>query len=42
MPWTYTNNDFKGDKILRTFYVKELQKTNPREFKAEKSNQNKR
>ena len=27
VPWTYVISDVKGEKIVRTFYKKELQKT---------------
>ena len=27
-PWTYTINDLNGEKVIGTFYEKELQKTN--------------
>ena len=36
VPWTYVINDFNGDKIIGTFYEKELQKINQREFRIEK------
>ena len=36
MPWTYVISDLKGEEMFRTFYEKELQKTNPKEFKVEK------
>ena len=36
MPWTYAISDLEGEKIVGTFYEKELQKTNQTEFKAEK------
>ena len=36
VPWTYVINDFNGDKIIGTFYEKELQKINQREFRMEK------
>ena len=36
MPGTYVISDLKGDKIIGTFYVKELQKTNQKEFRVEK------
>ena len=42
IPWTYVINDLNGEEIIRTFYEKELQKTNPQEFRIEKSNQEKR
>ena len=28
VPWTYTINDLNGEKVIGTFYEKELQKTN--------------
>ena len=36
MPWTYVINDLKGEEIVGTFYQKELQKTNQKEFRVEK------
>ena len=36
VPWTYVISDFKGEEIVGTFYEKELQKTNPKEFRVEK------
>ena len=36
LPWTYIINDFKDEEIIGTFYEKELQKTNQKEFKIEK------
>ena len=36
VPWTYTINDLNGEKVIRTFYEKELQKTNQKEFRIEK------
>ena len=36
VPWTYVINDINGEKIIGTFYEKELQKTNQREFRIEK------
>ena len=36
VPWTYVINDLKGEKIIGTFYEKELQKTNQQEFRIEK------
>ena len=38
VPWTYAINDLNDDEIIGTFYVKELQKTNQREFRIERSN----
>ena len=36
VPWTYTINDVNGGKVIGTFYGKELQKTNQKEFRIEK------
>ena len=36
MPWTYITSHLNGEKIVGTFYDKELQKKNQREFRAEK------
>ena len=36
LPWTYTINDLNGEKVIGTFYEKELQKTNQKEFRIEK------
>ena len=36
VPWTYTISDLNGEKIIGTFYEKELQKTNQKEFRIEK------
>ena len=36
VPWTYTINDLNGEKVIGTFYEKELQKTNQKEFRIEK------
>ena len=36
VPWTYEINDLDGEEIIRTFYEKELQKTNHKEFRIEK------
>ena len=33
---TYTISDLNGEKIIRTFYGKELQKTNQKESRIEK------
>ena len=33
---TYFVSDFNGEEIVRTFYEKELQKPNKKEFKVEK------
>ena len=34
--WTYVINDLKGEEIVGTFYEKELQKANKKEFRIEK------
>ena len=36
VPWTYTIIDLNGEPITGTFYEKELQKTNQKEFRIEK------
>ena len=36
-PWTYLINDLNGEEITGSFYEKELQKTNQKEFKIKKS-----
>ena len=36
VPWTYVINDLNGEEIIGTFYKKELQKTNQKEFKIKK------
>ena len=36
MPWTYVINDSYGEEIADTFYNKELQKTNQKDFRIEK------
>ena len=36
VPWTYVINGLNGEEIIATFYEKELQKTNQREFRIEK------
>ena len=36
VPWTYVISDLKGEKVVGTFYKKELQKTNQKEFVIEK------
>ena len=36
VPWTYVINDFNGEKIIKAFYDKELQKTNQQEFRIKK------
>ena len=36
VPWTYVINDLNGAEIIGSFYEKELQKTNEKEFRIEK------
>ena len=36
VPWTYVINDLNGKEITASFYEKELQKANQREFRIEK------
>ena len=36
MPWTYVVNDLNDEKIIGTFYEKELQSTNQQKFRIEK------
>ena len=36
VPWTYLIEDLNGEKIVGTFYEKELQKTNQTDFRIEK------
>ena len=36
VPWTDVINDVKGEKIIGTFYGKELQKANQEEFRIQK------
>ena len=36
VPWIYVINDLNGEEIMGTFYEKELQKTNQKEFRIEK------
>ena len=36
VPWTYTISDWNGEPVTGTFYEKELQKTNQKEFRIEK------
>ena len=36
VPWTYVISDLNGEEIIGTFYEKELQKTNQKEFRIEK------
>ena len=41
IPWTYGINDLNGENIIGTFYGKEFQKTNQKEFRIEKVLKNK-
>ena len=36
VPWTYVIDDLSSEEIIRTFYEKELQKTNQKEFRIVK------
>ena len=36
VPWTYVISDLNGEEIVGSFYEKELQKTNQKEFTIEK------
>ena len=36
VPWTYVINDLNGEEIIGTFYGKEVEKTNQKEFWIEK------
>ena len=36
VPWTYTISDLNGEKVIGTFYEKELQKTNQKVSRIEK------
>ena len=36
VPWTCVINDLNGEEIIGTFYEKELQKTNQKEFRIER------
>ena len=36
IPWTYVINDLNGEEITESFYEKELQKTNQKEFRIKK------
>ena len=36
VPWTYVINALNGEEIIGTFYEKELQKTDQKEFRIEK------
>ena len=35
-PWIYVINDLNGEEIIGTFYEKESQKTNQKEFRIDK------
>ena len=37
VPWTYVINHLNGEQMIGTFYEKELQKTNQKEFWIEKA-----
>ena len=37
VPWTYVISDLNGEEIVRSFYEKELQKTNQKDFRIEKT-----
>ena len=36
VPWTYITNYVNGEEIIETFYEKDLQKTNQKDFRIEK------
>ena len=36
VPWTYVINDLNSEEITGSFYEKELQKSNQKEFRTEK------
>ena len=36
VPWRYVINNLNGEEIIGTFYEKELQKTDQKEFRIEK------
>ena len=36
IPWTYVISNLNGEEIIGSFYEKELQKTNQKEFRIEK------
>ena len=36
VPWTYVINDFNDEEVIGSFYKKQLQKTNQKEFRIEK------
>ena len=35
VPWTYVISVVKGEEVVESFYEKELQKTNKKEFRVE-------
>ena len=37
VPWTYVISDLNGEEIVGSFYEKELQKANQKEFRMKKS-----
>ena len=37
VPWIYVIEDFNEEEIFGTFYEKELQKTNQKEFRVKKA-----
>ena len=41
VPWTYSIKDLNGEEIIETFYEKELQKTNKKQFIIKKSKKRK-
>ena len=36
VPWTYVINEINSEKIIGTFYEKELEKANPKKIRIEK------
>ena len=36
VPWTYVIIDLNGEQVIGSFYEKEMQKTNQKEFRTEK------
>ena len=36
VPWLFVISDLNGEEIVRSFYEKELQKTNQKKFRIEK------
>ena len=36
VPWAYVINDLNGEEIISSFFEKELQKTNQKQFRTEK------